>query len=807
MKKTHYNFISFFLFLFTISISIANVKAQNKTFGYVNIGGGGYVCSVIESIAENLNGGNTYYAKTDVGGISRWNEITKDWTPLFGWCAPSQTSYLGTEALAIDPNSPNKLYSIGGTSYWNNGISALMRSSDYGDTWETFDVTSQFKANGNGSDRQKGETLAVDPYNGNTLFFGTRYSNGLFKSADAGKTWSKVTTFPDSIGLKSSFAFVAFDYNTKGTIYVGNFKTSNNVFVTKDYGATWKSIGGFPTGKPQRCTLSVNDGILYVTYTAGTGYANGAVKKYNTATEIWNDITPAAGRNYGGISVFQNSPNKLVTTTYNFWSNKQPWGWADAIYYSEDGGTTWKEKASNCTMDTNGIPWMTGHAMHWIGCATMSQNKPGWVFVCSGNGIFATENIAAAIPVWKVVSKGLEETVPVGPGMISIPDGPFISAVGDQGGFVHTDISKAPLASIGQSDWFAFAAIKPTTIVRTMDASVTVSGVARSVSNVYISENNGSTWTMLKAPTDTIANGTTAISADASIILWKGNNTTLGTRCYWTTNKGENWTLSSLGFNATPIGDAVNPLKFYAFNTTNGYMYKSVDGGKTFQTTGLLKTGGSSLVKVALGNAGHIWINNNGTLKYSTDEGTTFTQTTAYACSSFALGKAAPNMNYPTVFIWGRPLSSSPEGLYRSIDKGITWVRANDDAHQWGSLANAGTIEADQNVYGLVYKSTAGMGIPWIGINTTTDVSNVTTDNDIATIYPNPFINNVTLKSRNSILNSIDIYNLQGTLVKKINSTLYNNESLEFGNDLLPSVYMVKVSSNNGFKTYKIVKQ
>jgi hypothetical protein len=808
MKKPFKNFLKSALFLsLYLFATTSNTIAQTPTYGYVAIGGGGYVCSIIESLAENMNGGNVFYAKTDVGGISRWNESTKDWTPLFGWCSPGQTSYLGTEAFAIDPNSPNKVYAVGGTSYWNGGITAVMRSTDYGTTYQISDVTAKFKANGNGSDRQKGETLAVDPFNSSTLFFGTRYSNGLFKSTDAGVTWNKVTTFPDSIGLAASFGFVAFDYNTQGTIYVGSYKSYNNVFVSKDSGATWKSIGGFPGGKPQRCAYSINDGMLYVTYTAGTGFSTGSVMKYNTASGSWTNITPASGRNYGGISVLQNSPNKLVATTYNYWQNKQPWGWADAIYYSEDYGATWKEKAANCTMDNGGIPWLHA-AMHWVGCATMSQNKPGWVFVCSGNGVFATENIAAAVPTWKFMAKGLEETVPVGPGMISIPGGPLISAVGDQGGFVHTDISKAPLAQISQSDYFAFAPQKTKSIVRTSDVTVKVGTVDKSVSNVYLSENNAATWTKLPATADTIANGTTTISADGSIILWKGYNATVGTRCYWTTNKGVTWTLSGLGFNATPVADAVNPLIFYALNTGNGYIYKSADGGKTYApVSNVGSTGGSSALKVALGNEGHVWLNNNGKLKYTTDGGKTFISTNAATTSSFALGKNAPGVNYPTIYIWGKALSSSPEGMYRSIDKGNTWVRTNDDAHQWGSLANAGTIEADQNVYGLSYKSTAGMGIPWMGLSSSTGLNDLKTDYINAELLPNPFVGSVTLRAKNITVKSIEIYNLQGAKISTINTPVYQNESIDFGNELKAGIYLVKVSDELGSKTYKIVKQ
>ena len=798
------------LIFFLIFIAIANLHSfafsQDQKFGYVAIGGGGYVCSVVESLPKNQIGDNMYYAKTDVGGISRWNETTKDWTPLFSWVSPEKTSYLGTEAFAIDPSSTNNVYAIGGTSYWNGGITALMRSSDYGTTWECFDVTSQFKANGNGSDRQKGENLAVDPFNSNTLFFGTRYSNGLFKSTDAGKSWSKVTTFPDSIGLKASFSFVQFDYKNPNTIFVGSFKTSNNVFVSKDGGSTWKSIGGYSEGKPQRCALSMNDQTLYVTYTGG----NGAVMKYKYGSDpligTWTNITPAAGRPYSGISVLQNSPNKLVTSTYNYWSNKQPWGWADCIYYSEDYGATWKEKAStsNCNMDANGIPWIHA-AMHWIGCVTMSQSKPGWVFVCSGNGVFATENIAAIYPTWKFMAKGLEETVPVNQGMISIPGGPLISSVGDQGGFVHTDISKAPTGQISQSISFAFAAQKTTTIVRTINTTQPINGRNVKTSAVLLSEDNGYSWSTLPYLPDTIQGGTTAISADGSIILWKAYSSKLGVKCYWTSNKGVTWNLSSLSINATPMADPVDPQKFYVFNTGNGYLYKSTNGGQSFQSNGYVGTGGSSKLDIALGNAGHIWINNNGKLKYSTDEGLNFTTTTAYSVNAFSLGKAALGVNYPTIYIWGKSLSTSLEGMYRSIDKGATWVRVNDDAHQWGSLANAGTIEADENVYGRVYKSTAGMGIPWMGLSTGTGINDVSSIDKIVSASFNPISRTVKIKALEHTVKSIQIYDLEGQMIQTINSPIYSHESIELGDNLKSGIYIVRANAESCVENIKVL--
>ena len=98
------NFIDHrFYLVFLLTTFPFLLKAQN--FGYVAIGGGGYVTSVVGCPTEP----NLFYAKTDVGGAFRWQEDTKSWKPLFSWVANNQTSYLGIEALTIDPQSPNKI--------------------------------------------------------------------------------------------------------------------------------------------------------------------------------------------------------------------------------------------------------------------------------------------------------------------------------------------------------------------------------------------------------------------------------------------------------------------------------------------------------------------------------------------------------------------------------------------------------------------------------------------------------------------------------------------------------------------------
>jgi hypothetical protein len=96
--------------------------ADSFTWGTVTMGGGGFVSAIITSKTEK----NLIYARTDVGGAYRWNDVDQSWIPLNDWLDPNSNGLYGIDALAIDPSNPARLYMLAGTDYWNNGKTMIL---------------------------------------------------------------------------------------------------------------------------------------------------------------------------------------------------------------------------------------------------------------------------------------------------------------------------------------------------------------------------------------------------------------------------------------------------------------------------------------------------------------------------------------------------------------------------------------------------------------------------------------------------------------------------------------------------------
>ncbi len=685
------------------------------TWKTVALGGGGFVSAVIASLAEE----NLFFARTDVGGLFRWNEGTSSWSPLTDWVSEDQVGFLGVESLALDPQDADRVYALVGTDYFNNGKTAILRSTDKGDTFTITDVTSQFKAHGNGMGRQNGERLAIDPNLTSTLLCGTR-RDGLFKSTDYGASWSIVSSFPvTTTSNDNGISLVVFDKasSSEGSatqrIFAGVSRLgAPNFYASTDGGATWGEVPNSPptTQMPQRAALASN-GMLYVTYANGAGpHGNGSgtepvdagsIWKYDTTGGGWTNVTPAGVEaGFSGISADATDPNHLVATTINkYWQT--PWGYGDHIYVSTNGGSSWTDivGADKPTMDTNGMPWIENHSIHWAGTATFDPNNGNRVFITSGNGIFATSDLNASQSTWKFMTKGLEETVALE--AVSIPGHGFANVMGDYDGFVTTDVEVSPPTgrhnpSMGTTRAMALAGAAPSTMVRVGSA-------------MYKTTDYGANWTEVPLTGDG-EQGTVALSADGTVILWTPDSSST---TYRTTNDGSMWTpVTGLSVNAPVIGDSVNSSKFYAYNPSGGSFYLSTDGGASFSQVSTPGGDGATKVRAVPGIEGDIWVPLRGNgLTRTVDSGSTFSPVASVQrADAVGFGKPDAGKSFPTVFIWG-VADGGPVGIYRSTDAGVSWKRVNDDEHQYGGPGNGQFIVGDMNVFGRVYMSTAGRGI------------------------------------------------------------------------------------------------
>ncbi|KWT60668.1 carbohydrate-binding protein [Streptomyces albus subsp. albus] len=671
------------------------------TWRNAQVVGGGYVSGLVFNPREK----GLLYARTDMGGAYRWDTAAEQWIPLTDWLGEKDWNLLGIDALATDPVDPDRLYLATGT-YTNNwaGNGAILRSTDRGRTFQRTDLP--FKLGGNEDGRGAGERLAIDPSDHRTLLLGTR-KNGLWRSTDHGVTWRQVPSFPvkDGAGSGAGISFVTYGPAGSNTVYVGVADKSASLYRSTDGGSTWKAVPGQPTGQlPQHGVVS-GDGSLYLTYTDNlgpNGVTAGSVWKYTPAGGAWKNISPSQGSyGFSGLAVDPRKPSTVMVTTLGRWWPE------DEIYRSTDGGTTWKALAGKSVRNASAAPYIGTHTGHWMTALAIDPFDSGHVLYGTGNGIWRSKDADATdsggTSHWAVGARGLEETALMD--AIAPPGGAtVITAMGDQGGFRHDDLTKVPAGRMSNpmmtnSTDIDFAEAKPSVMVRV--------GRGGAQDGAY-STDGGNSWTGFRSePVTGADSGQVALAADGSSIVW----TEAGQVPYRSTDKGASWSkVGGLGTGAVVVADRSSARTFYSL--AGGTLYASTDGGATFtaRATGLPADG---RLKAVPGVAGDLWIaGGDQGLLHSTDGGRTFARlTTVKTAAALGFGKAAPGASYQALYMIGTVNDVS--GVFRSTDKGATWLRVNDEAHQWGGIGSVGVITGDPDTFGRVYIGTNGRGLQY----------------------------------------------------------------------------------------------
>lgn len=735
-------------------------QATPYTWRNVQIVGGGFVDGFIFHPTEK----DLRYARTDMGGAYRYDPATHRWAPILDWVPYRDLNLMGIESIAVDPSDANRLYLACGTyTNPNTPNGAILRSDDRGRTFQRTDVP--FKFGGNEDGRGNGERLAVDPLDGRVLFLGTRH-NGLWHSTDRGITWTQVTSFPDITeaappvpppvpgetpeqhyrrlpirGDGITFVHFAPAAGAKAgqptqTMFVGvSLMNRPNLFVSHDGGKTWSDIPQEPTQyRPERAALSP-DGSLYVVYGTAPGpsrMTDGAVWKLNTHDGTWTDITPdhpappARSFGYAGVSVDPAHPSWLIASSFG----RSGAAGGEDIFRSTDGGVHWTPIfGSGGQYDYSLAPYVRPTPIHWLFDIEIDPRNPDHAMFTTGYGGWETFDLTAADrhqPThWSVVASGIEETVALS--LDSPTKGvPLFSAIGDYGGFVHADLDH-PAAEgasspprFGNTTAVASAPLRPDVVIR-----AGISAEHKPDANFSYSRDGGKLW---QPPTATPAPGsrlgTVAISADGATWTWTPEHSSP----FVTHDNGATWQrVAGLGKDIRITADPVDPKLFYALSLPDTTLYRSTDGAATFTaehftlSDGPLQyvaghradvRGGQDQIYASPGMSNDLWLAAfNGLyhvrLPHTPGQAVQFTRQPAVEeIHAFGFGKSAPHHPDAALYLVGTV--GGQAGIFRSVDSARSWMRINDDPHQWGLVLQ---ITGDPKQFGRVYVGTHGRGI------------------------------------------------------------------------------------------------
>jgi photosystem II stability/assembly factor-like uncharacterized protein len=264
--------------------------------------------------------------------------------------------YAGMEWRSIGPYRGGRSAAVTGVAgkptlfYMGSTGGGVWRTTDGGGTWEN--ISDGFFGNSVGS-------IAVSEWDNNVIYVGggevtvrgnVSFGEGVYKSVDAGKTWSH-------IGLKDSKHVVKIRIHPKNpdVVYaavLGDlFKSSEErgVYKSEDGGKNWKRVlfANADAGATDLCLDPNNPRILYANtwrirrtpYSLESGGEGSALWKSTDGGDTWTNISKNEGLPKGlwgisGVSVSPVNSNRVYAIIEN--DN-------GGVYRSNDAGKTWSK--------------------------------------------------------------------------------------------------------------------------------------------------------------------------------------------------------------------------------------------------------------------------------------------------------------------------------------------------------------------------------------------------------------------------------------------------------------------------------
>jgi photosystem II stability/assembly factor-like uncharacterized protein len=280
----------------------------------------------------------TAYAATASGGVWKTTDSGATWKPIFD---DQPISSIGS--IAVARSNPNIVYVGSGEANIRGNVAAgngIYKSADAGKTW-----THVWKQQG-----QIG-TMVVHPSNPDIAFaavlghaFGPNPERGVYRTRDGGKSWEQVLKKNELAGASD----VAMDPSNPAVLFAGFWETvrrpwelvsggpGSGLYVSRDGGDTWKPLteSGLPAGNWGKVGVAVapSDGRRVYTIIEAD---QGGLFRSDDGGESWTRVN--ASRQLRQRAWYYS------TLTINPRNANEVWIPQVPLLRSIDGGATFKE--------------------------------------------------------------------------------------------------------------------------------------------------------------------------------------------------------------------------------------------------------------------------------------------------------------------------------------------------------------------------------------------------------------------------------------------------------------------------------
>jgi photosystem II stability/assembly factor-like uncharacterized protein len=220
-----------------------------------------------------------YYAGSASGGIAKTTDGGVHWQHIFD-DQPVQS--IGS--LAVAASDPNIVWAGTGEAWIRSHISVgegIFKSTDAGKTWTRMGLEKTGRIG----------RVVIDPVNADVVIacalghaYGPQPERGIFRTTDGGKNWSRVLFVDENTGCSE----IAMDPSNARILFAGMWQLEihtwgrqsggpgSGLFMSRDGGATWAKLTGRglptkPVGKVMPAIAHSNPKRVYATIETGDG--------------------------------------------------------------------------------------------------------------------------------------------------------------------------------------------------------------------------------------------------------------------------------------------------------------------------------------------------------------------------------------------------------------------------------------------------------------------------------------------------------------------------------------------------------